>query len=227
VRRGTAARASLGERGSRPVRRRAGALGGAAAAPAPDRRTARDAAHRPAARAAPRGPHAVATAWHTARRAALAGHRVRLERAVARAGAAAPRHGSGPPSRRRERAARRPARPVGPRSPGWILRRRPAAHGRRRTFWWEAADTTAVVAVRAGARTTSHARVRRPDLWCDAGPCMGRRRRARRRRPVVRVADAGAVHGRHGHDPGGRRTTAARCRRMNDLAALARREPLT
>src|SRR5439155_6538875 len=168
VRRGAAARASLGERGSRPVRRRAGTLGGAAAAPVADRRTARAAAHRPPARATQRGPHPVATAWHTARRAALAGHRVRLERAVARAGAAAPRHGSGPPSRRRERAARRSARSLGPRSPGWILRRRAAAHGRRSTFRLGAADTTAVVAVRAGTRTTSHARVRRPDLRRDA-----------------------------------------------------------
>src|SRR5436305_1120874 len=53
---------------------------------------------------------------------------------------------------------------------------------------------------------------------------MGRRRDPRRRRPVVRVAHAGAMHGRHGDDPGGRHSTAARRRGMNDLAALARRE---
>src|SRR5207248_666036 len=84
-----------------------GGLVGAAAAPAADRCAARDAAHRPPAREAHRGPHPVATAWHTTAGTALAGHGVRLERTVAGAGAAAPRHGSRPARRWRERAARR------------------------------------------------------------------------------------------------------------------------
>src|SRR5205807_2605569 len=158
VSRCAADRTGLAVRGSRPVRRRAGTLVGAAAAPAADRGAARDAAHRPPARAAQRGPHPVATAWHTAAGTALAGHGVRLERAVAGAGAAAPRHGSRPARRRRERTARRSARPLGPRSPGRLLRRGATAHGRRRASRWEAADTTAVVAVRARTWTASHAR---------------------------------------------------------------------
>src|SRR5437660_345999 len=218
----SAHRAGLAERGSRPLRGRAGALVGPAAASAPDRRAALDAAPRPPARAAQRRPNAVATARHATAGAALAGHRVHLERAVAGAGATAPRHGSGPASGRRERAARRATRTLGSRGPGRVLRRRPLADGRRSACRREAAHSPAVVAGRARAGPAPDALLRWARARCGARPRLGRRRSPRTRRPAVRLAHPGAMRRCDDHDPRGRRAAAARRRRMSDLALYRR-----
>src|SRR5436309_4243800 len=179
-------------------------------------------AARPPARAARRGPHALAPTWRAATGTALARDDVGLERALAGSGGAAQIDRSHPPGAGRLRPARQRARPLGPGDAGRVFRGRPAAHDGGRARQRASARPAPLVARRPAARTRPRARLLVGRPRSGVRPCLAGRRGSRPRRPAPRPAHTPAVHGLHGNDHRGPETTAGRRRVMGDVSLYRR-----